>query len=379
MEEPRTVRHANRGRWRRYLTPEVIMPGMELDEILDGVTLIIDRGSANSTMKWVLLWSLLDAAPLLIQQEHEMGSWPLGVVADAAIKALGPQLRSFHGNVLRQTHREVNKPILFRADASRSEAAWALAQWPVPRLQIVSGSEVPVFWQIPEVWLNRLRDPRTSNKPMPKSTFATDADGLPVLSPFPGAANALLRLSPLLKPAIEVRWRDEIYVRNQFLLAEHDREGSLERFLFPHSRPSFPPEFRSGLRDIQDGRCFWCSRKSGVDVVDHVVPWSRTHNDAVQNLVLTDAECNAVKSDLPISAALARRWRKHLDQNRKALQDVAMRSGRPSDERLSRAWASALTPSGTLESVLVFDVEQALPLRRHMPRASLDITWSSAD
>ena len=278
------------------------MPGMELDEILDGVTRIIDRGSANSTMKWVLLWSLLDSAPLLVQEEDETGCWPLGVIADSALKALRPQLQPFHGNVLRQTHLEVTKPILFRADASRVDAAWALAQWPVPRLQIVAGSEVPVLWQTSEVWRERLSDPRRSNKPMPKGTFATDAEGLPLLTPHPGAANALLRLSPLLKPAIEVRWRDEVRVRNQFLVEPHDPEGTLERFLFPHSRRSFPPVFRSGLREIQNGRCFWCGRKSGVDVVDHVAPWSRTHNDAVQNLVLTDAECNAVKSDLPVTA-----------------------------------------------------------------------------
>lgn len=36
-----------------------------LEELLSGLALIIDGGSATSTMKWVLLWSLLDSSPLL--------------------------------------------------------------------------------------------------------------------------------------------------------------------------------------------------------------------------------------------------------------------------------------------------------------------------
>ncbi|MCB9413626.1 MAG: hypothetical protein H6525_12410 [Actinobacteria bacterium] len=48
-------------------------------------------------------------------------------------------------------------------------------------------------------------------------------------------------------------------------------------------------KLRNGLGHLQSGRCFWCNTTEQVEVADHVVPWSRSHNESVQNLVLTDA------------------------------------------------------------------------------------------
>jgi hypothetical protein len=43
--------------------------------------------------------------------------------------------------------------------------------------------------------------------------------------------------------------------------------------------------------------------------VDHFIPWSRTPNNAVENLVVADRRANGDKSDHLAAAALVLRWR----------------------------------------------------------------------
>lgn len=66
---------------------------------------------------------------------------------------------------------------------------------------------------------------------------------------------------------------------------------------------------RTPLLELQRGTCFYCVRRvrAGDAHVDHVLPWSRTALDALANLVVADAPCNAVKSDLIPVAAHVRR------------------------------------------------------------------------
>jgi hypothetical protein len=88
----------------------------------------------------------------------------------------------------------------------------------------------------------------------------------------PNASDELLRLAPLLRPLIELHW-----VRMVAAVNHLDQEGDrLRAHLFGAERSRFPPRLRSGLRELQDGRCFYCDSRFRSRVeVDHFVPWAR--------------------------------------------------------------------------------------------------------
>jgi hypothetical protein len=67
--------------------------------------------------------------------------------------------------------------------------------------------------------------------------------------------------------------------------------------------------------------------------VDHVVAWSRTHNDAIENLVLCDSKCNEKKSDRLPSATLIFKYLEYLDMQRARLVAGAEGKGLMSDRR----------------------------------------------
>ena len=73
----------------------------------------------------------------------------------------------------------------------------------------------------------------------------------------------------------------------------------LHEFLLGSERASLEP-YKPILRDVQQGRCFYCARPvaGGSENVDHFVPWSRYPVDLAHNFVLTDAFCDDSKSDL---------------------------------------------------------------------------------
>ena len=311
-----------------------------IEDLLSGLARIVDGGSSNSTMKWVLLWSLFDAAPLLTDNDRPGNAISLGPVARSARRALRPQLRDFADRgVLTQVNRADTRPGLFQKDVSESEAAWILAQWPVPRLQFVGGVVNEVLWRVPVPWELRITDPRTRNKAIPRVMFETDHRGFPQVDALPDVADHLVRLAPLLKPAIETRWRDEIRARNRNLLAPLDPDLQLDNFLFPDSRRGWPTGFKEALLGLQDGRCFWCQQATREMVLDHVIPWSQTRNDAVENLVITHSKCNEVKSDLPLSKGLREHWYVHLGASEGDLKALATTTSLTSDLELTLAWA----------------------------------------
>jgi hypothetical protein len=86
-------------------------------------------------------------------------------------------------------------------------------------------------------------------------------------------------------------------------------EDNLRRFLFGSDRVNLLP-VGAGLRDAQEGRCFYCRAplpSKGVEI-DHFVPWSRLPNDALANLVLADRRCNNDKRDHYADLDLLMRW-----------------------------------------------------------------------
>ena len=64
-------------------------------------------------------------------------------------------------------------------------------------------------------------------------------------------------------------------------------------------RKSFSPELKRELFKTQNGKCMYCGRKPGVDLmdVDHKNPVSKGGSDQKRNLQLLCRSCNTRKGD----------------------------------------------------------------------------------
>lgn len=97
-----------------------------------------------------------------------------------------------------------------------------------------------------------------------------------------GSRAILSRLAPLLKPAFQLAWAQDVRSMNSFLADEPD----VAQHLFGADRVSLarPAEVLAKAYGLQ---CFYCSsRLQGDRQVDHVLPWSRVGLDGLADLVL---------------------------------------------------------------------------------------------
>jgi hypothetical protein len=108
----------------------------------------------------------------------------------------------------------------------------------------------------------------------------------------PGVSSLLVRLAPLLRPLIQLRWAEQVAARNTDLVDSHQ----LAEFLFGASRISLD-RVRGPLSESQNGKCFYCGGPLGNSpAVDHFLPWSRHPDNTLDNLVVADSRCNGSKS-----------------------------------------------------------------------------------
>ena len=124
-------------------------------------------------------------------------------------------------------------------------------------------------------------------------------------------------------------------------------ESQLDEFLFgAHRVPT--ATIRAGLWDIQDGQCFYCRRavRNLVDAeVDHFVPWSRYPDDGLDNLVVADKRCNALKSNSLAATDHLRRWAGRFAEDSSPyfqLEDLSERAGWVRQARRSLSVARAI-------------------------------------
>ncbi|MFP5328413.1 MAG: HNH endonuclease domain-containing protein, partial [Acidimicrobiia bacterium] len=173
--------------------------------------------------------------------------------------------------------------------------------------------------------------------PAKRSRAAFGADYGGELRLVDGALQLLQRAGPLLRPLIETAWTEKVARYNGVDLDE----SRLRRQLFGYERASWPARLRVELEGLQEG-CFYCGRPlprrtaepdapssvvGAATHIDHFVPWARTMNDAVENLVLTDGQCNLRKSDYLCSPAVVNRWIERLRARRTELAKAAKTAG----------------------------------------------------
>jgi len=84
--------------------------------------------------------------------------------------------------------------------------------------------------------------------------------------------------------------------------------SDLGEFLFGSERSGLRI-IADGMRELQDGLCFYCGRaiRDG-GAVDHFIPWSRYPRDLGHNFVLAHGACNQDKRDMLAATAHLQRW-----------------------------------------------------------------------
>lgn len=325
---------------------------------------VIDEGRRTATYKLALLLALIDgcaaradasgAAPSTLHTRdiarHVLAIYlpqARGYLVDPAADPL--QLRQITnkrsavlGAVLRlhmvgedsgdRTLRalEANHPEEFHRCVDEVERTFA--RYPIRLLQVVGTEHRPFLYDVD--WGASV------------SLAALHRPGGGVLRFRPDAGDELLRLAPLVRPLIELHW-----VRMVAAINHLDLEGDrLRSHLFGAERSRFPARLRSGLRELQDDRCFYCATRLRSRVeVDHFVPWARWPNDAVENLVLADA-CNSHKRDHLAAAHHARRWSQRAATSGEDLAEIAVAANWTSDARRTLAIGRSSyfhLPSGT--------------------------------
>jgi 5-methylcytosine-specific restriction endonuclease McrA len=314
-------------------------PGLVAERLLR----VIDEGQRTATYKLALILALLDASASHADAD---GRAPqrlhTRVVAEHVVRLYLPQVRSYLGagaedGPLRQissgtsvTLRAVLALHLAAGGATTLEAARSrapeelercldevelnFARFPVLRLQVVGGVPLPFLYDADwteHVSLRRLH--------APGGGWIRFRDG---------ASDQLVQLAPLVRPLVEVHWVRQV-ARWNGLDVETEQ---LRRHLFGADRVAFPAWLRGSLADVQDGRCFYCGDPLPTAAqVDHVLPWSRFPNDAVENLVLADTRCNASKRDLLVGIDHLSTWVRRNRCDLGATTAAAIERGWPTD------------------------------------------------
>ena len=276
---------------------------------------LIDEGRRTATYKLALLLALLDCSLLQTDSGGRPGS-RIGTrtLAARVIHLYWPQVRPFSldgapAKVLSQSSqsRAVTVDAVARLrelasarhittlhgaraamptdyDACLDRVELNFVQMPLGKLQRpagVMGDGYPRFLYRDEAFTEGVTLARLRTRPLEV-----------VLEP--GVADALVSLSGLIRPLLELHWTREVARFNSASLPE-DR---LRDHLFGASRVSLQ-RVLPGLTELQEGSCFYCrtALTKGQSDVDHFLPWSRDPNDTLANLVVAHRRCNNAKRD----------------------------------------------------------------------------------
>ncbi|MDX8152091.1 HNH endonuclease signature motif containing protein [Patulibacter brassicae] len=268
------------------------------------VLALLDDAATSSTYKPALLVAMLDRAP-----EHlEDGRMPVRELAERVVELYWPQSRAYAttGRVLVQNQSGGQATILRDLAAFRQEAgvdaitipdgvrrsrSWeqlvrqaerTLAEWPIPRLQ---RPFEPFLYTVP--WPFRRQG---------GFTMRAYRESGAAIELFPGVADAFVRLAPLLRPFVVRWWSEKAAALNRAEVPDASSLLSFEDFLFGRDRVALG-RVAEGLLDLQHGRCFYCATGVGTTdrEVDHFIPWSRSGDDGLDNLVVACRRCNNAK------------------------------------------------------------------------------------
>ncbi len=365
---------------------EAAASATEQADLVQRVLAVLNEGRRSATYKPALLLALTELAVERSQPAAPL-TLPLADVADRVMELYWPQTRPYpalDAPALRQgpgrSRLRITTALLqLRAKSGagpgtplgrvrggfpvayqrcRRAVERALAKQPVPRLQrpgSASGADGYPRFLFDD---SRYQAERGALDPRP------------VITLYPGVAEALARNAALIRIAAHDVWVDGVAGFNGLQLEGAD----LSDFMFGAERSSLAP-VAEGLRDLGIRDCFWCRRALGRNVeVDHVIPWSHYANDDLSNLVLTDRGCNNDKRDRLVTADLASRW---LARDAASVASLAESLRWPNEPRRARAvarssyryLAAGMPVWRGRRDVVLFDESQRASVLRSLDRA----------
>ena len=264
---------------------------------------LLDEGSFVSSYKFALLHAIADLCLLKGDDRGAELELSTSEIAEQFIRLYWPQAAPFvaggHGQVLSQnTGRQaaVVRELAGRYDVcqgSLAELERSRSEWGDVRRMVEGTVKKMPLWKLQTVGSERLE------------FLYENVDVGRAVRLEPGVAYCFRAFYPMIVDMIEGAWSYFVQRRNPKLLGQ---VVDLRSFLFGSKRGSLDT-YRPLLRDLQEGRCFYCRRdiKTGGDV-DHFIPWRRYALDLGHNFVLAHQGCNSNKSDLLAAEEHLERW-----------------------------------------------------------------------
>jgi hypothetical protein len=319
------------------------------DLLIERLLRVIDEGRRTATYKLALLLGIIDASATLPDEV----ALPTRLVADRVLALYYPQTRAFVDatgtarvprqitnktstvlaaverlHVVADEHRlrtvaEVGSRLPIEYGAALEAVEDTLVRYPIPLMQTVGATSMPFLYEVD--W--------------PEGTSVTSLrrSGGERLRLMEGVPGRLAVLGPMLRPLIELHWTRDVAKWTGVALEDE----ALRTHLFGAERVTFPRSLVADLSDLQSGECFYCASKLGSRrEVDHFLAWSRSHDDAIQNLVIAD-RCNGWKSDHLAAEEHLVRWRARLEYSAAELAAIATK--RRWDSSPMATWGRART------------------------------------
>ncbi|MET9201793.1 HNH endonuclease signature motif containing protein [Gordonia sp. NPDC003585] len=278
---------------------------------------VLEGGQRTATYKLAVMVALLDLAVESVPDDPEAAvSIDLDDLAHRVMDLYWRQLRPLDGEVLRQSND--GRGVVFAA-VSRLRAAVAssnLRETPIETAairapRVYETEKLVVKRNLVRYPLHLLQRVGSTHECFLYDDAWLGTDSLRLIDQhdnaielLPGVCFTLARLAPLVKPAFQLAWVDDVRRMNRALF---DDEPDLAHHLFGADRVALQkPGFVLG--DAFGRECFYCaSHLTSGQHVDHVLPWSRVGLDGLSNLVLACSLCNTNKSDLLPDPAHIRR------------------------------------------------------------------------
>ena len=284
-------------------------------ELLERLQALLRESKYTTTYKFALLHALCDLALELPAGEHTV---PLDKVAQRVIDLYWQQVIPFQaprGAALVSLKQSTGGP----AAAVALVESWRKRHRPGagPVAQRVRDYAPAMLAVLRKDVLRRLQ---SSGKPI----LYREPIGAQHLELLPGVPETLRRFHGLLTDMIQVRWTAWIERRNPAVSGS----DALRGHLFGVDRVSLRAVVEPMLK-LQNGRCFYSGARitARSAEVDHVLPWSLTHNNSVGNLVLATKAANLAKQDRLPTAVEARTWMQRNTAHEDALRSIADKTG----------------------------------------------------
>lgn len=190
-----------------------------------------------------------------------------------------------------------------------SEIEHILIRMPLPKLQRIGQTSQCFLYKIN--W--------EDNVHVPVAYFRGEKSGFDnTLRLLPGVAQALREINGLIRPYIQKEWTRKVADLNGL------PEIQLEHFLFDSRRQDLTP-LKNSLAELQDGQCFYSGDALKADAeVDHFIPWARSPNDDIFNLVVANRRENNSKRDFFADIPHLDHWLRRNTGDTTQLQKIAL-------------------------------------------------------